>query len=87
MVHSSGSLFWEKNGVGKSIVLQALGLLLPGPDGANQLLTKPPGWLRDESRAGKLSKKIHKEEKDPGEYGATKKRAVFNFTYFIAEPE
>lgn len=76
-----------ENGVGKSTVLQALGLLLAGPDGANQLLTKPLGWLRDEGRAGKLSAKIHKEENDPGEYGATKKRAVFNFTYFITGTE
>lgn len=76
-----------ENGVGKSTVLQALGLLLAGPDGANQLLTKPLGWLRDERRAGKLSAKIHKEEKDPGEYGETKKRAVFNFTYFITGTE
>lgn len=76
-----------ENGVGKSTALQALGLLLAGPDGANQLLTKPLGWLRDEGRSGKISAKIHKEERDPGEYGATKKRAVFNFTYFITGTE
>ena len=76
-----------ENGVGKSTVLQALGLLLAGPEGANQLLTKPLGWLRDESRQGKLSAKIHKAESDPGEYGATKKRAVFKFTYFVTGTE
>ena len=78
----SGPFKWitllGENGVGKSTVLQALGLLLAGPEGANQLLTKPLGWLRDESRQGKLSAKIYKAESDPGEYGATKKRAVFN---------
>ena len=72
-----------ENGVGKSTVLQALGLLLAGPEGANQLLTRPVGWLRDESRAGKLSARIHKTENDPGEHGEKKKRAVFNFTYFV----
>jgi hypothetical protein len=35
-------------------VLQALGLLLAGPEGANQLLTRPLGWLRDEGRGGKI---------------------------------
>nr|MCU0340198.1 ATP-binding protein [Spirosomataceae bacterium] len=34
-----------ENGVGKSTVLQALGLLLAGPEGAQQLLTRPVGWL------------------------------------------
>ena len=72
-----------ENGVGKSTVLQALGLLLAGPEGANQLLTRPLGWLRDECRAGKLSARIHKSESDPGKHGEEKKRAVFNFTYFM----
>ena len=72
-----------ENGVGKSTVLQALGLLLAGPEGANQLLTRPLGWLRDESHAGKLSARIHKSESDPGDYGEKKKRAAFSFTYFV----
>ena len=76
-----------ENGVGKSTILQALGLLLAGPDGANQLLTKPLGWLRDEKRAGKLSAKIHKEDNDPGVYGEKKQRAIFNFTYFVTGTE
>ena len=76
-----------ENGVGKSTVLQALGLLLAGPEGANQLLTKPLGWLRDESRQGKLSAKIHQAKNDPGKYGTTKIRSVFNFTYFITGTE
>ena len=72
-----------ENGVGKSTVLQALGLLLAGPDGANQLLTRPVGWLRDEGTVGKLSARIHKSPNDPGEYGQEKKRTAFSFTYFI----
>ncbi len=76
-----------ENGVGKSTMLQALGLLLAGPEGANQLLTKPLGWLRNESRQGKLSAKIHQTKNDPGKYGTTKIRNVFNFTYFITGTE
>jgi energy-coupling factor transporter ATP-binding protein EcfA2 len=72
-----------ENGVGKSTVLQALGLLLAGPEGANQLLTRPAGWLRDESKVGKLSARIHKSERDPGDYGEKKKRAAFSFTFFV----
>ncbi len=87
----SGAFKWitllGENGVGKSTVLQALGLLLAGPEGANQLLTKPLGWLRNESRQGKLSAKIHQTKKDPGKYGTTKIRNVFNFTYFITGTE
>lgn len=87
----SGAFKWitllGENGVGKSTVLQALGLLLAGPEGANQLLTKPLGWLRNESRQGKLSAKIHQTKNDPGKYGTTKIRNVFNFTYFITGTE
>ncbi|MGO8678563.1 MAG: AAA family ATPase [Limisphaerales bacterium] len=72
-----------ENGVGKSTVLQALGLLLAGPEGANQLLTRPVGWLRDESKVGKLSARIHKSDHDSGDYGEIKKRAAFSFTFFV----
>jgi predicted ATPase len=72
-----------ENGMGKSTALQALGLLLAGPEGANQLLTRPVGWLRDESKVGKLSARIHKSDSDPGDYGEKKKRAAFGFTYFM----
>lgn len=72
-----------ENGVGKSTLLQALGLLLAGPEGANQLLTKPIGWVSDESKPGKISARIHKSKGDPGEYGKERKRAAFSYTYFI----
>ena len=48
-----------ENGGGKSTALQALGLLLAGPEGATRLLSSPQGWLNDESHAGKISIKIH----------------------------
>lgn len=72
-----------ENGVGKSAILQALGLLLAGPDGAKQLLTRPLGWLRDESKPGKLTARIHKSENDPGRHGEEKKRTAFSYTYHI----
>ncbi len=72
-----------ENAVGKSTVLQALGLLLAGPEGANQLLTRPLGWLRDEGRPGKLTARIHKSGNDPGDFGEKKKRTAFSFTYFV----
>lgn len=73
-----------ENGVGKSTLLQALGLLLAGPEGANQLLTKPIGWVSDESKLGKISARIHKSAAcDPGEFGTARKRSAFGYTYFI----
>lgn len=76
-----------ENGVGKSTLLQALGLLLAGPEAANQLLTKPVGWVSDPTKAGKISARIHRSANDPGEYGSLKKRTAFGYTYFITGPE
>ena len=66
--------FLSENGGGKSTALQALGLLLAGPEGAQKLLPLPLGWLRDESKQGKISTKIHKGEHDPGRHGTEKVR-------------
>jgi energy-coupling factor transporter ATP-binding protein EcfA2 len=41
-----------ENGGGKSTVLQTLGLLLSGPEGAQKLLPRPLGWLRNEHQSG-----------------------------------
>jgi predicted ATPase len=72
-----------ENGGGKSTVLQALGLLLAGPEGANQLL-KPEGWLRDESKPGKIGASIHQGKNDPGKFGGEKKEHErFAFEYLI----
>ena len=43
------TLFGE-NGGGKSTVLQALGLLLAGPEGSQLLLKRPVGWLKNQNR-------------------------------------
>lgn len=73
-----------ENGVGKSTVLQSLGLLLAGPEGAQQLLTRPVGWLKDEERYGLISTRIHKSDSDPGEFGQERKRKVFGYSFFIS---
>lgn len=72
-----------ENGGGKSTALQALGLLLAGPEGANQL-TKPEGWLRDEHTAGKLRVCIHQGENDPGKFGGEQREhKIFAYEYLI----
>ena len=58
-----------ENGTGKSTVLQALALLIAGPEGAIQLLQRPEGWLRNEEKYGKLTLRLHQGENDPELYG------------------
>lgn len=72
-----------ENGVGKSTVLQALGLLLAGPESAQQLLTRPVGWVRNENQPGKLTARIHQGDNDPGRFGKEKVSRNFTYTYFI----
>jgi predicted ATP-binding protein involved in virulence len=72
-----------ENGGGKSTALQALGLLLAGPEGATKLLNSPQGWLRNESNVGKIGVKIHQDKKDPGKFGDTKVTKTFAYNYLI----
>lgn len=72
-----------ENGGGKSTTVQALALLLAGPEGAQQLLSRPIGWLRNEEQTGKISIRIHKGSNDPGQLGDKKITSVFGYTYFI----
>ncbi|MBD1393829.1 AAA family ATPase [Mucilaginibacter glaciei] len=72
-----------ENGTGKSTVLQALALLIAGPEGAKQLLTRPEGWLKTESIPGKISIKIHQSENDPAQFGARKERKQFSYTFYV----
>jgi ABC-type cobalamin/Fe3+-siderophores transport system ATPase subunit len=44
-----------KNGVGKSTILQALALLLAGPEVALELLPHPNGWLQNQNYPGSLN--------------------------------
>lgn len=73
-----------ENGTGKSTVLQALGLLLAGPEGAIKLLPRPEGWTRDETKPGKITVRLHQTENDPGLFGGKKKeRKVFRYTFYV----
>ena len=62
--------FLSENGGGKSTALQALALLLAGPESVQKLLPRPIAWLRDETRYGLISTRIHQGESDPGQHGA-----------------
>jgi predicted ATPase len=55
-----------ENGGGKSTLLQALGLLLAGPEGAQTLVPRPVGWLRNESELGVMRLRLHQGPMDPG---------------------
>lgn len=77
----------SENGGGKSTILQAISLLLAGPESAQRLLPRPIGWLRDESRSGKISVRIHQGENDPGSYGQEKVRNAFGYSFHLTGSE
>ncbi len=70
-----------ENGVGKSTILQAIGLLLAGPEAAKELLPRPTGWVRNTSHLGKLIAYIRQENGDQGKY--SRKQKKFSYTYFV----
>lgn len=73
-----------ENGSGKSTILQALALLLAGPEGAALLYQRPEGWLRQESYPGKISARFHQDDADFGQFGGEKKeRKVFQYTLYV----
>jgi len=72
----------SQNGSGKSTILQALAMLLAGPEGVRQF-PRPVGWLRDENQPGKISIRIHKSDSDPGKYGSERETKNFGYTFFI----
>ncbi len=76
-----------ENGGGKSTMLQALGLLLAGPEGAQTLLPRPVGWVRDESEAGQIRVRIHQGSKDPGKFGEKKVSRSFGYDLRITGRE
>ncbi len=75
--------FLSENGGGKSTALQALGLLLAGPEGAQKLIPRPVGWLRDEGKLGRVATRIHQEDNDPGQHGSQKVRREFGYSYTL----
>ncbi len=72
-----------ENGGGKSTVLQALGLLLAGPENVNKLLPVPYGWVRNEGLPGKMTLKIHQGLNDPGVFGKEKQTKSFSYSYYV----
>jgi predicted ATPase len=72
-----------ENGVGKSTILQALALMLAGPEAAKELLPRPAGWVQSSTSPGKLTVVLHKEENDSGIYGENKQRQTFSYSYFV----
>lgn len=75
-----------ENGVGKSTLLQSIALLLAGPEAAKELLPRPTGWLRDQSRPAKLTAEIIQEPGDEGQYGSPDKpwhRTHFSYSYYV----
>ena len=72
-----------ENGVGKSTILQALALLLAGPEAAKELLPRPTGWVRDSTFPGKLTAILHKDPIDTGTFGQDRPRKTFPLTYFV----
>ena len=72
-----------ENGVGKSTLLQALALLLAGPEAAKELLPRPTGWVSDSSKPGKLSAVLHQDEVDAGTFGKKQITKIFSYSYFV----
>lgn len=69
-----------ENGTGKSTILQALALLMAGPEGSIQLLSRPDGWVRAEENPGKITLRLHQGENDPGSY---KEHKPFRYTFYV----
>jgi len=72
-----------ENGGGKTTLLQAISLMLAGPEVAAQLLPRPYGWLMDEEKVGKISCRIHQEKGDSGVYGNNKIRTSFGYSMHV----
>lgn len=77
----------SENGSGKTTILQSLALMLAGPEAAVQLHPRPIGWLKDESKFGKISIRIHKDECDSGSFGEHKKRLAFSYSQHVTGSE
>jgi hypothetical protein len=57
--------------------------LLAGPEGAQNIPFRPIGWLRDESKPGKIGIRLHKSEHDPGQFGAERLTQSFAYSYSL----
>ncbi|MBS9387326.1 MAG: AAA family ATPase [Dolichospermum sp. BR01] len=69
-----------ENGVGKSTLLQAIALLLAGPDAAKKLMISPQNWVRNDLEYGQLTATIQKNNDDEGMM-QNKGRNKFSYDY------
>jgi len=76
-----------ENGVGKSTLLQAIGLLLAGSDGAKQLISSissPQDWVRNNSEYGQLTATIQRNNDDKGIMRNKRgKKYSYDYSYFV----
>lgn len=72
-----------KNGVGKSTLLQALALLLAGPEAARKLSPQPKFWVREPSTPGKVKITLHRDPIDRAISGENSKKKQFSYSYLI----
>lgn len=77
----------SENGSGKTTILQAIALMLAGPEAAIQLLPRPVGWLKNQKYAGKISARLHKDVNDSGVFGVDKKRTAFGYSMHVSGKE
>ncbi|MCT7951325.1 AAA family ATPase [Ancylothrix sp. C2] len=70
-----------ENGVGKTTFLQAMALLLAGPEAAKELLSDTIGWVRDSSKPGKLKAVLYQEDVDAGTLRNNNGNKVLSPTY------
>ncbi len=75
--------FLSENGGGKSTALQALALLLAGPESVQKLLPRPLAWLRDETKPGLIKTRIHQGDNDPGQFGEKQVTRAFGYSFHI----
>ncbi len=75
--------FLSENGGGKSTALQALALLLAGPESVQKLAPRPIAWLRDENKTGLISTRIHKSDNDFGKFGDERETRSFGYSFFV----
>jgi energy-coupling factor transporter ATP-binding protein EcfA2 len=72
-----------ENGVGKSTILQALALLLAGPEAAKELLPRPTGWVRDSQQVGTLHAIVHQSVGDVGTFNQESPQSSFDLSYVV----
>ncbi len=73
--------FLGENGTGKTTVLQAIGLLLAGPEGANKLCS-PDDWITESGKFGQIGLRLHRNDGDKLSDRSPSKN-IFEYAYFV----